>query len=57
MSEKWTFEENQRDAVCKGELCPTCLTCDIVRISMAPDMERLNAVYFCKTCQEEWEGY
>jgi hypothetical protein len=22
--DEWTFTEDQRDAVCKGELCPRC---------------------------------
>lgn len=53
------FEEHQRDAICKGELCPQCLGADIKRVGSAPDGLRMNAAYDCQNpnCLAKWEGY
>lgn len=56
-AKEWIFTEDQRDAVCKGELCPSCLGTNIECRGYVPDGINLNASLFCKDCAESWEGY
>jgi len=54
----WQFQESDRDAVCRGEMCPACLTEDaVVSIGAVPDGINVNEQFRCTTCNEEWEGY
>lgn len=58
MSEKeWIFTEDQRDDVCKGKLCPKCLSSDIKYAGCAPDFMNTNNGWNCQKCGEKWEGY
>lgn len=54
---EWKFKESQRDAVCKGKLCPSCLEKDIESLGYVPTPTELNQQFRCKSCKEEWEGY
>lgn len=53
----WIFREDQRDAVCKGELCPACLRENVVCVGSNCDMMNMNLAFDCKDCGEQWEGY
>ena len=53
----WNFTEDQRDEVCKGHLCPACLSTNITILGSAPDAVSNNVSYRCEQCKEEWEGY
>ncbi len=53
----WNFAEEQRDAVCKGEICPHCLQTNVKHVGNNPDGMNLNAAYDCLDCGEQWEGY
>ena len=58
MSEKdWKFKDEDRDKVCKGEMCPKCLGNDIIVAGYTPDGLHLNIMYDCNSCKEQWEGY
>lgn len=54
---EWIFTEDQRDAVCKGELCPRCLGKNIKCAGAVPDGIHLNMGFDCLECGEQWEGY
>ena len=52
------FAESQRDAVCQGKLCPSCLRNDSIKlVGHNPDGLNLNAAYDCTHCGAQWEGY
>ena len=51
------FKESQRDAVCKGELCPQCLGKNVKYVGCVPDGLNMNAAYDCLDCGSKWEGY
>ena len=53
----WKFTEEQRPAVCRGELCPMCLTNEIEVVGCTPDGFNMNHIYKCASCGERWEGY
>lgn len=53
----WKFTEEQRPAVCRGELCPKCLGTDTKQVGSVPDYISFNYVHECGTCGERWEGY
>jgi hypothetical protein len=54
----FNFSEEQRDAVCKGELCPQCLSPDQIKcVGAVPDGINMNIAYDCLGCGAEWEGY
>ena len=55
--EEWTFAEEQRNAVCEGEMCPRCLSTNVILTGHSYDMINLNAAYDCADCGEQWEGY
>lgn len=55
--EDWIFKEEQRDTVCKGELCPRCLSSNIETVGVVPDNRGTNAAFDCRNCGEMWEGY
>lgn len=57
IQDKWIFTENQRDAVCKGELCPECLGKNIKCVDHHFDGYNMNAAYDCLDCKAQWEGY
>jgi transposase-like protein len=58
MSKKdWQFTEAQRDAVCKGDICPRCLHDNVESTGSVPDGMSLNQGFRCSDCGEEWEGY
>ena len=56
-SEGWVFEEHQRDAVCKGDLCPKCLGKHVKLLGSNCDLRNSNNSYRCEDCLQEWEGY
>lgn len=47
---------SDRDAMCRGKLCPICRGTDIKAVSGNPDGINLNIGYDC-ACGEQWEGY
>lgn len=53
----WQFTEDQRDAVCKGNICPSCLQGNVETTGAVPDGINLNKGFRCGDCGEEWEGY
>lgn len=53
----WKFPEEQRPAVCQGQLCPACLGTNIKCVGAAPDMINMNMAFDCQDCGEQWEGY
>ena len=55
--EEWAFSEDQRDSVCKGEVCPKCLSNGITYTGCSPDGVNVNNAYKCGSCGTEWEGY
>lgn len=57
MKPNWKFKEEQRDAVCKGLLCPKCLSSNIKEVGANPDGRAMNYAYDCVSCGEQWEGY
>ena len=56
-SDKWIFTKDQRDEVCKGELCPACLGKYVKMTGYNFDGVKMNAGYECQLCDEVWEGY
>ncbi len=57
MKANWTFTEEQRDSVCKGERCPACGGSNIKGVGSNPTPTEINAAYDCQDCGEQWEGY
>ena len=53
----WIFTEDQRDAVCRGNLCPACLGNNIKNVSYNFDGMNMNAGFDCLDCNAKWEGY
>lgn len=53
----WKFVEEQRDAVCKGLMCPSCLGPNVKSVGSVPDGFNLNQAFDCQDCGEQWEGY
>lgn len=52
------FVELQRDDVCKGILCPVCLTSEHIKnVGCNPDGVSCNEAYNCNNCDAHWEGY
>ena len=51
------FTEEERPAVCKGQLCPKCKNTDIEYVGCNPDGIHMNKAYDCRTCGAQWEGY
>ena len=56
-SKNWKFTEEQRPAVCNGELCPACLSDNVMHVGDNPDGMHTNSAYDCMNCGEQWEGY
>lgn len=57
MKAEWQFTEEQRDAVCRGELCPRCLSNNVECVAYNWDGVNANFAFDCQQCGEEWEGY
>lgn len=53
----WIFTEDQRDSVCKGELCPKCLSTKVQATGAVPDGINMNMAFRCEDCDSFWEGY
>jgi hypothetical protein len=54
----WAFTEEQRDEVCKGKLCPACLSPHSIKeVGGNPDGLNLNLAFDCLACGAQWEGY